>query len=128
MVYCSSNVSQRLLPLYRELQKAMRSFFFRVDEHRDYISRSYRWTRRVNEPRFYANATRVNAVFLARFCTVRRRLTPATFLSASNSERSFLGAAIRGSSRSIICPRATSAADFTRYMPFFTAASIRTHQ
>lgn len=55
-------------------------FFFRVDEHRDYISGSHRWTRRVNEPRFYANATRVNIIFLDRFCDGRhRRLIPATF-------------------------------------------------
>lgn len=54
---------------------------------------------------------------------LQRRLTPATFLSASNGERSLLRAAIRGSSRSIIRSGATSAADFTRYVPFFTAAS-----
>lgn len=62
-------------------------FFFRVDEHRDYISGSHRWARRVNEPRFYANATRVNIIFLDRFCNGRRRrLTPATFLSISNGK------------------------------------------
>lgn len=93
------------------------ALFFRVGEHRDYISGSYRWTRRVNEPRFYANATRANVTFLARFCT-GRQLAPAT-LSASNSERALLGTAIRGSSRSIIRTGATSAADFTRYMRLF---------
>lgn len=97
--------SQRLAPLDVSLPRTTKGdalffFFFRVDEHRDYISGSYRWTRRVNEPRFYANATRANVVFLARFCTAL--LTPATFLSTSNSGRALVRAAIRGSSRSII--------------------------
>lgn len=72
------------------------ALFFRVDEHRDYISGSHRWTRRVNEPLFYANATRVNIIFLDCFCygRRRRRLTPATFLSASNGERSLFRTAI----------------------------------
>lgn len=99
--------------------------FFRVGEHRDYISGSHRWTCRVNEPRFYANATRVNIIFLDRFCNDRRRrLTLATFLSASNGECSLLRAAIRGSSRSIIRYGATAAADFTRYVPFFITVRI----
>jgi len=72
----------------------------------------------------YANATRVNVIFLDCFCNGRRRrrrrrrLTPATFLSASNGERSLFRTAIRGSSRSIIRSGAMPAADFTRYVPF----------